>query len=233
MNIKNIHQELCLLANPARAKIYAKFFKTGKGDYGEGDRFLGIQVPSLRIIARSFNYLSPQDVIRLLHSPFHEKRMIALLIFVHQYQKGDAVLRKKIYDLYLANTSHINNWDLVDVTAPHIIGSYLLSRSRRPLYRLAKSSSLWERRIAIVATITFIRENDFADTLAIADILLHDRHDLIQKAVGWMLREVYKKSPPSLTKFLDKRAAHMPRTMLRYAIERMSKKAKHSFMHQS
>ncbi len=219
---ESLRQTCRALADPAFAKSSLRFFKTGKGEYGEGDQFLGIPVPTLRLMARSHQYLPLRSLTALLRSPFHEERMVALFILLMQFQKSGETIRKKIYDLFLGNMRYINNWDLVDATAPHIIGTYLLTRSRRPLYRLAKSSSLWERRMAMVSTLAFIRQDDVVDTLAIADLLLQDKHDLIHKAVGWMLREVGKRSPAALLFFLDQHAAHMPRTTLRYAIERLS-----------
>lgn len=197
------------------------FFKTGPGQYGEGDRFLGSRVPDLRKVAREFASLSMTEIQSLLASPWHEERLLALVILVRQYAKGEERERNAIYALYLRSTGRINNWDLVDVSAPQIVGLHLLTRDRRPLYRLVKSRSVWERRIAIIATQQFIRGGEFEDTLALAEALLDDEHDLIHKAAGWMLREVGKRDRRALEAFLDRHAATMPRTMLRYAIERL------------
>lgn len=207
-------------ADPVRAAFVPRFFKTGPGDYGEGDRFLGLQVPQLRGVAREFRSLSLDDIRSLLASPWHEERLLALVILVDQFERGDEGQRKTIYALYMASTDRINNWDLVDASAPQIVGGFLERRSRAPLYRLAKSRSIWERRVAIIATQHFIRLGEFDDTLAIAAALLEDRHDLIHKAAGWMLREVGKRDRARLETFLRKNVTRMPRTMLRYAIER-------------
>ncbi len=229
-HLQTLQKKLRGLGDLQRATLCLRFFKTGKGEYGEGDQFLGIPMPMLRKVARQYQHLSLNETKRLLASPFHEARMAALLILCLQYVRGDETARKRIYHLYLANTKRINNWDLVDVTAPHIVGAHLLSRSRGPLYRLAKSPFLWDRRIAMVSTVAFIREKQFHDTLAIADVLLHDPHDLIHKAVGWMLREVGNRSQKTLKDFLDARATRMPRVMLRYALEKLSAKDKRRFM---
>ena len=202
------------------------YFKTGAGQYGAGDRFLGISVPNLRKVAREFRDLDRDSLLELLHSEWHEERLLALVILVEQFERGD----DSIYALYLANTAFINNWDLVDASAPQIVGGHLATRSRAPLRKLAKSKSLWERRIAIVATYFFIRQKDFDDTLAIADLLLADPHDLIHKAVGWMLREVGKRDRRVLDSFLETRAAKMPRTMLRYAIERFEESERKRYL---
>jgi len=222
MSVKEIQEKMRSLGSPERAEVSQRFFKTGKGEYAEGDLFIGLTVPNLRKIARDYRTLSHKEIVSLLKSKIHEERLLALLILCLQYAKGDEAQRETIYNLYLAHTKFINNWDLVDVTAPHIVGAYLSKRDRQPLYELAKSSSLWERRIAILATFHFIRNHDFDDSLHIAEILLLDDHDLIHKAVGWMLREIDKRaSPAALTTFLARHAATMPRTMLRYAIERL------------
>lgn len=223
-------QRLRSLADPAVAAVSTRFSKTGPGEYGEGDVFIGIKSPTLKKVAKEFTGLALSEVERLLHSEVHEDRTLALVILVGQFTKGDDATRKRIYDLYLANTKHINNWDLVDISAPQIVGGYLEKRSRKPLYRLAKSSSLWERRISIVATHWFIRHGDFADTLGIAEKLLGDKEDLIHKAVGWMLREVGKRDMALLEAFLGKHCPVMPRTMLRYAIERFPEKKRRDFM---
>jgi 3-methyladenine DNA glycosylase AlkD len=204
-------------ASEERAAISRGFFKTGAGQYGEGDLFLGVRVPDLRKVVREFRSLALDELLPLLHSKWHEERLLAVVILTEQYKRGD---RDAIYALYLANTKFVNNWDLVDASAPAIVGAHLFERSRAPLRKLAKSKDLWERRIAIVATQHFIREGDFDDTLAIAEMLLGDREDLIHKATGWMLREVGNRDRARLLAFLEEHAASMPRTMLRYAIEK-------------
>lgn len=215
-----IRRDIRKVASPERAKIHKWFFKTGPGEYGEGDRFLGVTVPALRKLAREYQDLPAKDIITILKSPWHEERLLALLILVRQHARGDEPTRRLIHRLYLRNTRSINNWDLVDLSAAQIIGSHLERGDRGVLRRLARSRSLWERRIAMIATYHFIRQRDFKDALAIAGLLLDDTHDLIHKAVGWMLREVGKRSRDVEERFLKKHAARMPRTMLRYAIER-------------
>lgn len=204
-----------------KAHLLMRFFKTGKGQYGEADIFCGITVPVSRTIANTYKELPLSDVATLLKSNIHEERLIALLILVSKFVKGDEKVRKEIFDLYLAHTTHINNWDLVDLSAYKIVGEYLKKRDRSILLTLARSQNLWERRIAMIATFAFIKNSESEMTFTIADILLHDKHDLIQKAVGWMLREVGKRiSEESLESFLQSRYKTIPRTMLRYAIER-------------
>ena len=202
MTARQVQARIQSLANPKDAAILAWFFKTGPGQYGEGDVFAGVRVPALRKVAGEFKDLALEETERLLHSAVHEHRLAALLILVMQAAKADAQTRKRIYDLYLANTRWVNNWDLVDLSAPALVGSYLATRSRKPLYRLAKSKSLWERRISVLATFPFIRQNEFADTVKIAEMLLDDEEDLIHKAVGWMLREVGKRDLETLEQFL-------------------------------
>lgn len=223
-SLRDLQRELARAADPVRARTSAWFFKTGKGQYGEGDKFIGLTVPMQRSLARRFRHVPLADVRRLLSSPVHEHRFTALEILVAQYEAGDAATRRKIFDFYLKHTRRINNWDLVDTSAPYIVGEHLLTGSRRILYRLAKSPNLWERRIAMVATQAFIRRGDLKDTFVIAELLLPDKHDLIHKAVGWMLREAGKSSPPALLRFLKKNYAALPRTALRYAIERLPEK---------
>lgn len=220
VDIKEIRTKLQKLGNKERAQILQRFFKTGSGEYGEGDIFLGIRVPELRKLAKELQHISRKEVIQLLKSFIHEERLLALLILTILYAKGNESEKKGIYDLYLKCTSYINNWDLVDVTAAHIVGDYLMERSRDPLYKLAKSSVLWERRIAIMSTFHFIKQGDFDDTQKIAILLLSDKEDLIHKAVGWMLREVGKRNQQVEEHFLKEHYEKMPRTMLRYAIER-------------
>jgi 3-methyladenine DNA glycosylase AlkD len=208
------------LADGERARVLKRFFKTGPGEYGEGDRFLGITIPELRKLAKEYRSIRPEEVLAFLASEYHEERMLALLMLIHAYSKGDGLTKAEIYELYLKNTRFINNWDLVDVSAPRLVGDFLFTRSREPLYTLARSASLWERRIAIMSTFHFIRKADYSDSLKISEVLLGDREDLIHKAVGWMLREIGKSDLPAEEAFLRERYRMMPRTMLRYAIER-------------
>lgn len=218
--VQQIQKRLRSFASKEKAALLRRFFKTGPGQYGEGDEFLGVMVPGARLVVKEFADAPLPEIAKLLRSSWHEERLLALLLLVHQFEKGDSGLRNKIYTLYLKNTRFINNWDLVDLSAPKIVGPYLEDRSRRPLYRLVRSRSLWERRIAILATFPYIRKGDFIDALALAGALLGDDHDLMHKAVGWMLREVGKKDVQALEGFLRKHYGAMPRTALRYAIER-------------
>ena len=217
-----ISKRLQKMGDREDAKFLQKFFKTGPGQYGEGDIFLGIRVPAVRDLAKEYENLPLKETIILLQSPYHEVRLFALISMVNTFAKGDETIQKKIYDLYLANTKHINNWDMVDISAPKIVGAYLFTKSRKPLFQLAKSNSLWERRIAVLATFYFIKNNQFDDYLKIAEILLHDKEDLIHKAAGWMLREVGKRDTGITEAFLRKHCRTMPRTMLRYAIEKFT-----------
>lgn len=218
-------------ANPAKAKLLQRFFKTGPGEYAEGDIFYGVMVPQTRAVAKKYASLPLADCERLLQSAIHEERLAALLLLINQFKLGDEQRQKKIFALYLRNTKCINNWDLVDLSAPQIVGGFLLHRDKAILTKLAKSPLLWKRRIAIIATLYFIVEGKETETLRIARILLHDEHDLIHKAVGWMLREVGKRcSKQALTGFLDRYAEEMPRTMLRYAIERLPEKERQRYM---
>ncbi len=210
--------------NPGQAAILQRFFKTGKGEYGEGDVFLGIKVPVQRKIVKKYLDLSLRDIQKLMNSKIHEHRMVGLLIIVYKYEKADDAERDKLYNFYIKNSKKINNWDLVDVTAPHVVGRHLLDKSRKVLYTFARSKNLWQKRIAILSTFPFIRKGEFTDTLKIAEILLHDEHDLMHKAVGWMLREVGKRDQDAEERFLKKHRQVMPRTMLRYAIERFSER---------
>lgn len=208
------------LASPAAAQAATRFFKTGPGQYAEGDTFIGVTVPTLRTAARQYRAMPLGEIGTLLDSPVHEERHLALLILVTQVTKCDEAHRKRAFDLYLSNTRFINNWDLVDCSAPQVVGGFLMTRPKEPLYSLAKSESLWERRIAVVSTQHFVRHGEFGDTLAVSELLLADPEDLIHKATGWTLREVGKKDQAVLEGFLDRHAAVMPRTMLRYAVER-------------
>ena len=221
--LREAQRQLAARADPAAAAILRGFFKTGPGEYGAGDRFRGIRVPALREVARQVADMPLRDASRLLASPYHEDRLLALLVLVRQFERGDAAARRRIYDTYLAHTRHVNNWDLVDLSAPNIAGAWLLARAPAPLRRLVVSGNLWERRIAIVATHAFIRAGRFDLTLELAARLLADREDLLHKAAGWMLREVGKRDAAALRGFLGRHAAVMPRTMLRYAIERFNR----------
>jgi 3-methyladenine DNA glycosylase AlkD len=218
--MKNIKKRLKQLARSETAEILQKFFKTGPGEYGEGDIFIGVRVPDLRKLAKEFQDITISEVKALLASSIHEERFLALLILVRNYGSGDEITKKKIYDLYLENTPFINSWDLVDGSAHHIVGAFLMGKNKASLYRLAKSENLWERRIAIISTFHFIKHDQYQETLEIAKILLTDPEDLIHKAVGWMLREIGKRDRVTEEAFLKKHYMKMPRTMLRYAIEK-------------
>jgi len=208
-------------ANKEKARLLQGFFKTGKGEYGEGDVFIGVTMPQIRIVAKAmWRDVTLPDIKGLLKSPIHEERMLALVVLTHRFTKGDEAEKKRIFDLYMASTRRINNWDLVDVSVGRIVGAYLLDKDRSVLYERARSQLLWDRRIAMVATGMFIHHGQLDDTFALADILLSDTHDLMHKAVGWMLREAGKQDIARLSAFLRKRAHVMPRTMLRYAIEK-------------
>ena len=218
--LSQLKKELQNLANPKQAKILQRFFKTGKGEYGEGDIFLGVKVPIQRKIAKKYFGLSLPKIKELLKSEVHDHRSVALFILTDKYKKSDEENKGNIFNFYLKNTKNINNWDLVDLSAPNIVGDFLLDKKKNVLYELVQSENLWERRIAIVSTFTFIKKEEFEDALAISEILLNDKHDLIHKAVGWMLREVGKRNQEILEVFLKQHYKNMPRTMLRYAIER-------------
>jgi 3-methyladenine DNA glycosylase AlkD len=233
MNARECQARLRSLGNSKDAAFLAGFFKTGPGQYGAGDVFIGVRVPAIRKIAKEFKSLSLSEILRLLRSKIHEERLAALAILVLQTAKADAETRKRVYDAYLANTKHVNNWDLVDLSAPQLVGEYLVDKSRKPLYRLAKSSWLWDRRISVLATFAFIRRGDYDDTLKIGERLLGDKEDLIHKAVGWMLREVGKRDRTVLTTFLDAHCCVMPRTMLRYAIERLPETQRQRYLTRS
>jgi len=220
MRVDEIHAKLHALGDPERVAVLRKFFKTGPGQYGEGDEFLGLRVPQIRNLAKLYQSLPHAETIRLLHSPIHEARLLALIILIRLYARGDASLKDTIYDEYLRNTRFINSWDLVDVSAEHIVGAHLRTGSRDRLYSLAASTLLWDRRISIMATFHFIKHAEFEETLHIARLLLHDPEDLIHKAVGWMLREVGKRDRPTEERFLREHHGTMPRTMLRYAVEK-------------
>jgi len=227
--LNKLKKELNSLKNPEQAEILQTFFKTKPGQYGEGDIFLGIKIPIQRKICEKYN-LTIAQIESLLNSKIHEYRLCALFILIDKYRKLDSKLKKKIFNFYLKNASKINSWDLVDLSAPNIIGDYLLEKDKKILYKLAKSKNLWEKRIAIVSTFIFIKNNHFKDTLKISEILLNDNHDLIHKSVGWMLREVGKKREKSLKQFLKKHYKNMPRTMLRYSIEKFPEKLRKNYL---
>jgi 3-methyladenine DNA glycosylase AlkD len=230
MNYKDIRNELRNLADPDTARQSRHFFKTGKGDYGEGDKFLGIRVPELRKRVKQCTEITVGDVSRLLKSKYHEERLFALLLFVHKFSKGTSKEKTTIYKAYFRNMAYVNNWDLVDSSAFQIVGAYLENKDRQPIYTLAKSNILWERRIAIMSTFHFIRKHDYDDTINISEMLIDDKDDLIHKAVGWMLREVGNRDQVIEEEFLKKHYKNMPRTMLRYAIEKFQEKRRKQYL---
>ena len=230
INISRLKKELLTLADPKQAKILSGFFKTGPGQYGEGDTFLGIKVPVQRKLARQYRNLTLKDVKKLLASKIHEERLISLMILIEKYERGSVDERGKIIEFYLENTGNINNWDLVDLSASKLLGRHIFEGDSDLLYRLARSRSLWERRMAIIATYHFIKNDHVETTMEIAELLLSDDHDLIHKAVGWMLREAGKRSLAAELQFLDKYATAMPRTMLRYAIEKFPEKLRMKYL---
>ncbi len=228
--MQNIQRKLQELGSREKAKVLQRFFKTGPGEYGEGDVFVGVKVPELRKLAKEYQEITVKEVKQLLRSAIHEERLLALFMLVRKYSKGNETEKKRIYELYLKNTQFINNWDLVDGSAHHIIGAFLVDKSKEPLYRLAKSKNLWERRISIMSTFYFIKHDKYAETLKISEILLTDEQDLIHKAVGWMLREIGKRHMPTEEKFLRKHYKRMPRTMLRYAIEKFPEDKRQGYL---
>ena len=229
---KRIMNKLRELSDSDIAAHSQRFFKTGKGEYGEGDRFLGIRVPTIRKCVREYRTISLEDTLKIVKSPYHEARLLALLILVEKYSSANMNTEQQaIYRSYLSHTKFINNWDLVDCSAQHIVGAHLSSKDRKPIYRLVRSRSLWERRIGVMSTFHFIKREDFSDTLAISELLLHDQEDLIHKAVGWMLREVGKRNRNDEERFLVKHYKEMPRTMLRYAIEQLPEIERLAYLH--
>lgn len=230
MTAKQIHIVLARLGDPDIAAHSKRFFKSGKGEYGEGDRFLGIRVPVLRRKAKEFKNTPLPEILRVLTSTFHEERLLALFMLVNKFSKGLPHERKEIYELYLKNTKYINNWDLVDSSAGYIVGAYLADKDKQPIYRMADSINLWERRIAIMSTFPMIRANDFTTTLNVSQVLLKDEEDLIHKSVGWMLREIGKRNLSVEEAFLKKHYKGMPRTMLRYAIEKFPNKERKRYL---
>lgn len=224
-------KELRKKSNKEKAALLQRFFKTGKGQYGEGDIFLGVVVPDIRQVVKKYRKIvSLKDAQKLLHSKYHEERLCALLILIEKFKKGDDKVRKDVFGAYLKNTEYVNSWDLVDLSAPKIVGEYLYKKPRKVLYKLIKSKILWERRIAVLATAYFIGKNDFSDILKIANLLLLDEHDLMHKAVGWMLREIGKRDQAALEKFLNQNYKNMPRTMLRYAIEKLPERKRRKYL---
>lgn len=230
MSLTEIRKAISKQKNPAQSIILQRFFKTGKGEYGEGDIFYGIKVPEQRTIAKQFKNLALDDLKTLILSKVHEERLIAAFILVEQFKNGDEKKKKIIFDFYLKNRKGINNWDLVDLSAPKIVGAYLMDKEKEILYKFANSKDLWEKRISIISTYAFIREHFFEDTLKISEILLHDKHDLIHKAVGWMLREVGNRDLETEEEFLRKHYKTMPRTMLRYAIEKFPEQKRIAYL---
>ena len=245
LNARSVKAELERHANPAKAAVLARFFKTGKGEYGEGDHFLGVIIPIQRDIARKHRGMDLDEITKLIKDKYHEVRMTGFLILVDMFERtdpdrtqydlknrvhGDEALREKIVKFYMKNLMHVNNWDFVDGTAPYILGPYYMNHSRVPIHKLARSKDLWRRRVGILAAGYFIRHNDFADILRIAKQNISDDRDLIQKATGWMLREVGKKDRKVLIGFLKAHAHHMPRTMLRYSLEHFSKEERKKYM---
>jgi 3-methyladenine DNA glycosylase AlkD len=228
----SVQSDLQRLADPQKAAQLARYFKTGKGEYGEGDVFIGVVVPKQRMVARRYKDIPLSEIKKMLHNKIHEFRLTALLILVYKFEKADESHRKLIYDLYLASTAYINNWDLVDLSSHEIVGEWLIAHpsDRSILTTLAKSGNIWERRIAMISTFAFLRVDQYDTTLKIAEILLQDEHDLIHKAVGWGLREVGKRNLDAEEKFLKKYYSAMPRTMLRYAIEKLSEEKRHFYL---
>ena len=230
MTAQDIQKRLKKLGNKERAAISQRFFKTGPGEYGEGDVFIGIRVPVLRALVKEYADLSVAQILILLRSHIHEERLLALLLLVDSFSQGDEAARTSIFELYLKHTEFINNWDLVDSSAAQIVGAYLMDKSKAVLYRLAESANLWERRIAIMSTFHFVKHHEFSETLKIAKILLFDRQDLIHKATGWMLREIGKCHLKTEERFLKVHYKNMPRTMLRYAIEKFPEQKRQRYL---
>ena len=230
MDARTIQSKLKGLANKKNAEVAQRFFKTGPGEYGEGDIFIGIRVPVLRELAKEYQTITVKEAEHLLKSPIHEERLLALFILIRIYSKAEEVIKKAIYELYLKNTKFINNWDLVDSSAEYIVGDFLLDKGKNPLYQLARSKDLWERRISIMSTFCFIKRRQYSETLKVAKTLLNDKEDLIHKAVGWMLREVGKRDLPLEEEFLKAHYKEMPRTMLRYAIEKFPETKRQGYL---
>ena len=232
MTATDLKKKLKCLAEPKRAEVSLRFFQTQKGGYGEGDQFLGVTVPDQRKVAKQFKSLKPPDLEKLLQSSIHEHRLTSLFIIVRQFERGNENQRKQLIALYKRNLRYVNNWDLVDSSAPYLLGVYLQDRSKSILYQYAKSPSLWRRRVGVLSTFGFIKQGEYKDSLAITKILLNDQHDLIHKASGWMLREIGKRDKDVLVNFLNKHCETMPRTMLRYAIEKFNDRERSYYMKQ-
>ena len=218
--LNQLISEIQKSANPEKAKRYQRFFKTEKSQYGEGDIFIGLTVPEQRSIVKKYSNLNLPKIQQLIKNKIHEYRLIALLILVDKYKKSKEKDKEEIFNFYLKNLKHVNNWDLVDLTAPNIVGEFLLNKDKKPIYKLVQSDNLWEKRVSIISTLYFIKHNQFEDTLAISELLLKDKHDLIHKAVGWMLREIGKKDKKVLDNFLKQHYKDIPRTTLRYSLEK-------------
>ncbi len=229
-NVQKIQREFKALSDPQKAQGYQRFFKTGPGQYAEGDQFLGLTTPKVRELVKKHRDLSFTELKPFIHSPWHEHRSFAFSVLALQFQKADEKTRTKIFEFYLKQKKFLNNWDLIDGTTPQIVGAFLIDKDRRLLTKFARSESLWERRIAVLATFHFIRQNDLKDIFKLAKILLKDEEDLIHKAVGWMLREAGKRDLKKLRAFLDEFSKQMPRTMLRYSIEKLSPKERKKYM---
>ena len=231
MDFPELKETLRSIASPERAEVTRSFFKMGPGEYSEGDQFLGIRIPDLRSLVKNANAVTLRQAVTLLHSEWHEERFMGILLMENRFERaGEESLQEEIVKAYLANTRWVNNWDLVDASAPSILGAWLLTRKRSVLSELVRSENLWERRIAIVSTLTLIRAGEFSDTLRLTERLLSDSEDLMHKACGWMLREVGKKDRNILISFLGKHASGMPRTMLRYAIERFPQQERQAWL---
>ena len=226
--MEELLKEVKRLANPEKAKILQRFFKTGKGEYGEGDIFIGLTVQQSRKVAKNHYGLDLNSIRKLLSSNIHEHRLVGLLILINKYNKEDN--KQEIFNFYLQNSKQINNWDLVDLSAPNIIGQHLINKEKSILYKLASSDNLWEKRISVISTLSFIKNNEFEDSIRISEILLNDKHDLIHKAVGWMLREIVKKDLTTLENFLKQHYKNMPRTMLRYSIEKFPEEKRQAYL---
>ncbi len=226
----SLESELKFLADPKKAQIFQRFFKTGEGQYAQGDVFLGIKVPETRKVAKKYSGIGLVEIKKTLQSKIHENRLAALLILVQKTKKANEKTKKELFDFYLENTKWINNWDLVDLSAEHLVGAYLLDKDKKAIYQLAKSNDLWEKRIAVISTFAFIKKNRFEETFKVAEMLLNDKHDLIHKAVGWMLRETGKRNLKAEEEFLQKHYKKMPRTMLRYAIEKFPETKRQAYL---
>lgn len=231
--LKELQKEILKLKNPLKANLLSRYFKTGKGEYGEGDVFLGLTVPQLRDIAKKYSHLKLNNIKNLLKSKFHEFRMTGVFILTYKYKKADIEIKKQIFNFYIRNKKGINNWDLIDLSSPNIVGDYLKDKDKSILYKLLKSENIWDKRIAVLATFGFIKIKNYKDSLKIAEILLNDKHDLIHKAVGWMLREIGKQDIKTEELFLKKYYKKMPRTMLRYAIEKFPQSKRNFYMKKS